>query len=191
MQNSTKNLFFILLLVCFGIAGGDPHAVKPGMVQVHGGTLFWSVVTFLLLLVVLKRVAWGPIIDALEARENEIKEALSSAEKARKEAEQVSSDYEDSIRKAQVEAQQIIADAKTTGEKIKVDLETTANEKADEIIKKAKVQIDAERVKVISEIKTMAVEISLSAAAKVIEKNLDSDDNRKLVEEALDSIGQA
>ena len=139
MQNSTKNLFFILLLVCFGIAGGDPHAVKPGMVQVHGGTLFWSVVTFLLLLVVLKRVAWGPIIDALEARENEIKEALSSAEKARKEAEQVSSNYEDSIRKAQVEAQQIIADAKTAGEKVKVDLETTANEKADEIIEKAKV----------------------------------------------------
>ena len=52
------------------------------MVEVHGGTLFWSVVTFLLLLVVLKNVAWGPIIEALEKRESEIKDALSSAEKA-------------------------------------------------------------------------------------------------------------
>ena len=161
------------------------------MLEVHGGLLAWTVLTFVLLLVVLKKIAWGPILDALEARENEIKDALNAAEKAREEAERVSSDYEDSIRKAQAEAQQIIADAKTAGEKVKLDLETIASEKADEIIEKAKAQIDAERVKVISEIKTVAVEISLSAAAKVIEKNLDSDDNRKLVNEALEGIGQA
>ena len=161
------------------------------MLEVHGGLLAWTVLTFVLLLVVLKKVAWGPILDALEARENEIKEALYAAEKAREEAKQVSSDYEDAIRKAQADAQQIISDAKTAGEKVKLDLEAIASEKADEIIEKAKAQIDAERVKVISEIKTVAVEISLSAAAKVIEKNLDSDDNRKLVNEALEGIGQA
>ena len=160
------------------------------MLEVHGGLLAWTVLTFVLLLVVLKKVAWGPILDALDARENEIKDALNAAEKAREEAEQVSSDYEDSIRKAQAEAQQIISDAKTAGEKVKLDLETVANKKADEIIEKAKAQIDTERVRVISEIKTVAIEISLSAAAKVIEKNLDSDDNRKLVNEALEGIGQ-
>ena len=161
------------------------------MLEVHGGLLAWTVLTFVLLLVVLKKVAWGPILDALEARENEIKEALYAAEKAREEAKQVSSDYEDAIRKAQAEAQQIISDAKTAGEKVKLDFEAVASEKADEIIEKAKAQIDAERIKVISEIKSVAVEISLSAAAKVIEKNLDSDDNRKLVNEALEGIGQA
>ena len=161
------------------------------MLEVHGGLLAWTVLTFVLLLVVLKKVAWGPILDALEARENEIKEALNAAEKAREEAKRVSSDYEDAIRKAQAEAQQIISDAKTAGEKVKLDLEAVASEKADEIIEKAKAQIDAERIKVISEIKAVAVEISLSAAAKVIEKNLDSDDNRKLVNEALEGIGQA
>ncbi len=161
------------------------------MLEVHGGLLAWTVITFVLLLVVLKKVAWGPILDALDARENEIKDALNVAEKAREEAERVSSDYEDAIRKAQADAQQIISDAKTAGEKVKLDLEAIASEKADEIIEKAKAQIDAERVKVISEIKTVAVEISLSAAAKVIGKNLDSDDNRKLVNEALEGIGQA
>ena len=161
------------------------------MLEVHGGLLAWTVLTFVLLLVVLKKVAWGPILDALDTRENEIKDALNAAEKAREEAERISSDYEDSIRKAQAEAQQIISDAKTAGEKVKLDLETVANKKADEIIEKAKAQIDTERVRVISEIKTVAIEISLSAAAKVIEKNLDSDDNRKLVNEALEGIGQA
>jgi F-type H+-transporting ATPase subunit b len=161
------------------------------MLEVNGGLLAWTVLTFVLLLVVLKKVAWGPILDALDARENEIKDALNAAEKAREEAERVSSDYEDSIRKAQAEAQRIISEAKTAGEKVKLDLETVANKKADEIIEKAKAQIDTERVRVISEIKTVAVEISLSAAAKVIERNLDSDDNRKLVNEALEGIGQA
>jgi len=191
MQNSVKNLFFILVLVCFGSAGGDPSLPKPGMVQVHGGTLFWSFVTFLLLLFVLKKVAWGPIIDALDARENDIKNALNAADKARKEAEKVSSEYEESIQKAQSEAQKIISDAKATAEKVKLEIETTANAKSDDIIEKAKLQIENEREKVIGEIKHIAVEISLSAATKVIEKNLDSDDNKKLINEALENIGQA
>ena len=108
------------------------------MLEVHGGLLAWTVLTFVLLLVVLKKVAWGPILDALDARENEIKDALNAAEKAREEAERLSSNYEDSIRKAQAEAQRIISEAKTAGEKVKLDLETIANVKADEIIETAK-----------------------------------------------------
>ena len=75
------------------------------MVEVHGGVLFWSVVTFLLLLVVLKKVAWGPILSALESREEEIKNALSASEKAKEEAEKVSSDYEQSMKDAKIKAQ--------------------------------------------------------------------------------------
>ena len=86
MQNRTKNLLFILLLFCFGIAAGQADA-KPGMVQVHGGTLFWSVVAFLLLFIVLKKVAWGPIISALESREKEIRDALDAAAIAKEDAE--------------------------------------------------------------------------------------------------------
>ncbi len=161
------------------------------MLEVHGGLLAWTVLTFLLLLGVLKKVAWGPIIDALEARENEIKDALNAAEKAREEAERVSSDYEESIRKAQAEAQQIISDGKAAGEKVKADIEATAQAKADEMLEKAKTQINAERETAINDIKAVAVEISLAAATKVISKNLDSDDNRKLVDEALEGVGQA
>ena len=161
------------------------------MLEVHGGLLAWTVLTFLLLLVVLKKVAWGPIIDALEARENEIKDALNAAEKAREEAERVSSDYEESIRKAQAKAQQIISDGKAAGEKVKADIEAAAQAKADEMLEKAKTQINAERETAINDIKAVAVEISLAAATKVISKNLDSDDNRKLVDEALEGVGQA
>ena len=152
------------------------------MLEVHGGLLAWSVVTFILLLIVLKIVAWGPILTALEARESEIRDALDSAKKARVEAEKVSNEYEEMVKKAQHEAQQIVADGKIAGERMKAEIETSAKAKSDEMIAKAKEQID---------IQSVVVDISLTAASKIIEKNLDSVDNRKLVDDTIEGIGKA
>lgn len=159
------------------------------MVEVHGGLLFWSVVTFLLLLVVLKKVAWGPIINALEQRENDIKDALNAAEEARKEAEKVSNDYEQSIKDAQRKSQQIIADSKESAEKIKAKIESDASKKAETMLNDAKIQINAEKENAINEIKSIAVDLSIKAASKVVEKNIDNDDNRKLVNDVIAEIG--
>ena len=93
--------------------------------------------------------------------------------------------------KARAEAQQIVADGKAAGERVKNDIETAASGKADEIIEKAKAQIDVEREKAIQEIKSSVVDLSMEAAARVIEKNLESEDNRKLVNQTLEGIGQA
>ncbi len=161
------------------------------MLDVHGGLLAWTVITFVLLLVVLKKVAWGPILTALEDRESEIKSALDSAKLAREEAEKVSQDYEEKVQKAQHEAQQIVAEGKAAGERMKADIEASAKAKADEMIVKAKEQIDAERTKAIQDIQSVVVDISLSAASKIIEKNLDTSDNRKLVDDTIEGIGKA
>ena len=158
------------------------------MVEVHGGLLFWSVVTFLLLLVVLKKVAWGPIISALEQRENDIKDALNAAEEAKKEAEKVSNDYEQSIKDAQKQSQQIIADSKEAAEKVKVKIENNASKKAESMINDAKIQINAEKENAINEIKSIAIDLSIEAASKVVEKNVDNEDNRKLVNDAIAEI---
>tara|TARA_Y100000996_G_scaffold407045_1_gene384181 strand:- start:1015 stop:1494 length:480 start_codon:yes stop_codon:yes gene_type:complete len=158
------------------------------MVEVHGGLLFWSVVTFLLLLVVLKKVAWGPIISALEQRENDIKDALNAAEQAKKEAEKVSNDYEQSIKDAQKQSQQIIADSKEAAEKVKAKIENDASKKAEIMLNDAKVQINTEKENAINEIKAIAVDLSIKAASKVVEKNIDNDDNRKLVNDAIAEI---
>tara|TARA_B100001750_G_C15193504_1_gene440044 strand:- start:167 stop:646 length:480 start_codon:yes stop_codon:yes gene_type:complete len=159
------------------------------MVEVHGGTLFWSVITFLLLLVVLKKIAWGPIILALEDRENNIKDALNAAEEAKKEAEKVSSDYEQSIKDAQIKSQKIIADSKEAAEKVKESIEAKASEKAEAMLKDAKVQINAEKESAINEIKEIAVDLSIQAASKVIQRNVDTDDNRKLINDTISKIG--
>ena len=180
-----------LILASEGSGNGDTSGWMEKWLSFDPGLFLWTIVTFFIVLAILKWKAWGPLINALDKREEDIREALASAEKARQDAEKASSEYEDMMKKARVEAQQIVADGKAAGERVKNDIESAANDKANEIIEKAKAQIDAERRKAIQEIKSSVVDLSMDAAAKVIEKNLDSDDNRKLVDQALEGIGQA
>ena len=178
-----------LILASEGSGNGDTSGWMEKWLSFDPGLFMWTIVTFFIVLAILKWKAWGPLINALDKREEDIREALASAEKARQDAEKASSEYEDMMKKARVEAQQIVADGKAAGERVKNDIESAANDKANEIIEKAKAQIDAERRKAIQEIKSSVVNLSMEAAARVIEKNLDSDDNRKLVDQALEGIG--
>ena len=155
------------------------------------GLFMWTIVTFLLVLTILKWKAWGPLMRALDKRAEDIKNALSAADRAKEDAEKASQEYEKLVQKAHAEAQQIIADSKVAGERVKNEVESAAKEKAEEMIGKAKTQIKAESQKAIQEIKSSVVDLSIKAAEKIIEKNLDSEDNRKLVDQTLDSMGEA
>ena len=161
------------------------------MLTVHGGLLFWTIITFLILLVVLKKIAWKPILDALESREKEIKDALNVAKKAREEAEKVSSDYEQSMKDAQIKSQKIILDSKLAAEKVKSEIEKTATVKAESMIENAKEQINLEKENAIKDIRNITIDLSIDIASKVIEKNIDSKENRKLIEEAMNNIGKS
>ena len=178
-----------LILASEGSGNGDTSGWMEKWLSFDPGLFLWTIVTFFIVLAILKWKAWGPLINALDKREEDIREALASAEKARQDAEKASSEYEDMMRKAQAEAQQIVSDGKAAGERVKNDIQSAANDNANDIIEKAKAQIDAERRKAIQEIKSSVVNLSMDAAAKVIERNLDSDDNRKLVDQALEGIG--
>ena len=155
------------------------------------GLFMWTIVTFLIVLMLLKWKAWGPLMSVLDKRAEDIKNALSAADRAKEDAEKASQDYEKLVQKARIEGQQIIADSKAAGEKVKNDIESVARENAEKMIGKAKTQIEAESQKALQEIKSSVVNLSIEAAEKIIEKNLDSEDNRKLVEKTLDSMGQA
>ncbi|NQU66411.1 MAG: F0F1 ATP synthase subunit B [Candidatus Marinimicrobia bacterium] len=155
------------------------------------GIFLWTLVTFFIVLFVLRLKAWKPLIEALDKRESDIRDSLSAAEKAKKEAEAVSREYDELVKKAQMEAQQIVAEGKSVGEKLKADIEKSAKVTADEILVTAREQIEAEKEKAIKEIKSVIVDLSISAASKVIEKNLDSDDNKRLIKNTLDKFGKA
>ena len=161
------------------------------MVEVHGGPLFWSVITFLLLLFILSKVAWGPIISALETREKQIREALDSAANAKADAEKATADYESIKQEAQVEAQKLLSDAKIAKENMINQAVSEAKTKAENEMKSALDSIEAEKEKAVKEIKSFVVDLSIQAASKLISKNLDDSDNRKFIDETIDEIGKA
>ncbi len=155
------------------------------------GIFLWTIVTFLIVLLILKVKAWGPLVAALENREKQVENSLKAAEKAIEEAEKVSSDYEQSIKDAQVKSQKIISDSKVAAEKVKAEIEKTAAEKAESMLENAKIQITTEKENAIKDIRDIAIDLSIDIAAKVIEKNIDSEENRRLVEEAMNNIGKS
>jgi F-type H+-transporting ATPase subunit b len=98
---------------------------------------------------------------------------------------------EQQVRQSRREAQEILADTRAAAEKVRAEMEQAAKEKAAELVARARDQIDTERERALQEVRTTVVDFSLSLASKVIERNLTTEDNRKLVEESLHRIGEA
>jgi len=161
------------------------------LVRFDPGLIFWTWTTFFVVLAILAWKAWRPMINALERREAGIRNALEAADKARRESEELTARVEEQIRQGRREAQQILAEARTAAEKVRGDLEEVAKKKADELLTRAQDQIEAERERVLREVRATVVDLSLSLAGKVLERNLTTDDNRKMVEESLRRIGKA
>lgn len=126
----------------------------------------------------------------LEERENLIKSSLNDAETAREELEKINIESEAIITKARTEAQSILSDGKAAAEKIKDDTVSKAKEEANKIREDVKLQIKAEKDKAISEIKKEVVDLSITVAEKLIDKNINEQDNASLIEESLSKIKQ-
>ena len=153
------------------------------------GLYIWSIITCLLLFFVLRKFAWKPLLNALNEREDFISNSLKDAEKAREELENINQESQDIITNARSEAQSILADGKSAAENIKQQTISDAKDQSAKIIEDAKRQIEAEKEKAMSEIKDEIVDISLNVAQKLISKNLSSEDNKKLIKDSLDQVG--
>ncbi|NOZ55232.1 MAG: F0F1 ATP synthase subunit B [Calditrichaeota bacterium] len=158
------------------------------LLNVNTGLIFWTVVTFLLLLLTLKKLAWSPILGALQEREKRIQEDLERAEKAREESERLLEEQRQMLQKARQEAQEIIERGRKAAEAARQELLAKSKEEAEQLLEKARREIELSRDKALEEIRNLAVELSLAAAQKVIRKELDPDEHRRLVEEALQEM---
>lgn len=161
------------------------------LVRFEPGLIIWTWLTFFVVLAILARKAWGPMIDALERREARIRDALEAGDKARKESVELTAKIEAELQKSRQEAREILARAREASEKVRTELEDAARAKADDFVTRASEQIDVEREQALRAIRSTVVELSLSMAGKVIERNVSTEDNRRLVEESLRRLGQA
>jgi F-type H+-transporting ATPase subunit b len=158
------------------------------LVQPDPGLYIWTIVTFLVLLTLLAKFAWRPLLQSLAAREETIRKSLADAEKARQELERLNQESEAIIRQARVEAENIVAASRAGAERLRAELRDKARSEAEGIIKNAERQIQLETARALEQIRNEAADISVAIASKLIQKNITKEDNERLIDDALKQL---
>jgi len=153
------------------------------------GTVFWTTLIFLLLLFLLQKFAWGPIMKAVRSREETIRNALDSAEKAREEMKVLQADNETILRKAREERDKIIRDARTATERMLTEAKEKSQSEADAMVKRARELIEREKNTAIAEVKREVASLAIEVASRVVSETLKSDaEQQKLIGRYLTEI---
>lgn len=153
------------------------------------GTVFWTTLIFFILLFLLWKYAWGPIMKAVKSREDMIRNSLDSAEKAREEMKVLQADNEAILRKARDERDKIIRDARLSTERMLSEAKEKSQSEADAMVKRAKELIEREKNSAIAEVKREVAGLAIEVASKVVSETLKSDaEQQKLIERYLKEI---
>src|SRR5918994_3576711 len=155
------------------------------LVQVDPGLFIWTIVTFLLLLTLLARFAWRPLLQALEERQAQIRKSLDDAQQARQELERVQHESAQIIARARVDADAIVSQSRADAERLRQELRDTARIEAAAILRNAEKQIDLQTLQAIRQIRSEAVDLSVMIAEKLIGRHLSKEDNERLIAETI------
>jgi F-type H+-transporting ATPase subunit b len=158
------------------------------LVQPDPGLFIWTIVTFLVLLALLAKFAWRPLLRALEARQSSIRKSLDDAQQAKRELERLNAESAQIIARARGEADAIISQSRSDGDRLREEIRQKARAEADNIVKNAERQIQLETTRALEQIRHEAVDLSVMIASKIIQRNLSKEDNERLIDEALRQV---
>jgi F-type H+-transporting ATPase subunit b len=164
---------------------------KRGLLDPHAGLMFWTLLIFVALWLLLRKFAFPAIFAAVEAREKALEDAIAAAKRDREEAAKLLEEHRRQIDAARADAQRLIAEGGKAGEKIRTEMIEEARRQQQEILDRARQEIGVERDRAIAELRREAVDLAIRGASKVIERNLDDDTNRKIVERFLGDLQPA
>jgi F-type H+-transporting ATPase subunit b len=156
--------------------------------SINTGMMFWTLIIFGALVAVLSRWGWPALLKTVEEREARIAKQLAEAERANAEAARLLEEHRAALAKARSEAQEILAGAKSVAQKEREQLLAKTHEDQEQLLERARREIEAEKEKAILALRREAVDLSIAAASKLVESNLDSDANRRLVLDYLTSL---
>ncbi|HYZ89893.1 MAG TPA: F0F1 ATP synthase subunit B [Myxococcales bacterium] len=162
--------------------------IAAGLTDINTALVLWTTVTFALLIVVLGKFAWGPILQMLETREKTIADAIESAKRERAEAEKAAADMHASLEKARAEAAELIRRNQQEVAAAKAQLMAEARKESEELLKQARATIEEERRTAVAELRSQVVDLAIEAAGKLLATQMDEKKQRQLVEEYLDKL---
>ena len=164
--------------------GGD----GASLIEPHIGTMFWTSVTFIILLLLLRRFAWKPLLGAVEARERTIRTDLERAEESRKETEKLVGENKALVVQARREHAEAVATGRKDAERIKEEIVEEGRKQREKLLQQASAQIEAELRQARKELRGVAADLSIQVAEKLLARNLDDSTQRKLVDEYLSEL---
>ena len=159
--------------------------LAAGIMDLRPGLTLWTAITFILLLIVLSKFAWGPIVRMLDERERTIREAIEQAKKERAEAERALAEQKSTLAAAQREAADLAQKSKQEVEVLRADLTARARKEADDLVAQARKQIQEEKSKALAELRGQVADLAIDAARRLIQSSLDEKSQRALVEEYI------
>jgi F-type H+-transporting ATPase subunit b len=160
------------------------------LVVVDPGLYFWTIFTFLLLLFLLRKFAWTPLLAALERREKTIAGAVEDARKAKEELERVKQDAAQLLVQARREAEGIVSRARSDAERFRDEMTEKAADDAAGIVQNAERRIQQETAKAVQQLRHEAVDLSVAIASKLLRRNVTREDNEQLIRDVVNSLDQ-
>jgi F-type H+-transporting ATPase subunit b len=163
-------------------------AAKPSLIDLNFGLMFWTLVTFVIVLIVLKKKAFGPIQAAIDDRRRVVEADLDAAQRAREEAQTALAEYRAALAESRKEAMQIVEQARRAAEEQRRrDIEQLEAEKQ-RLLERAKSEIEAETRASLETIKARLAELTVAATEKVVRRRLDEEEQKRLIDEALADV---
>lgn len=189
MTKSTRVLSIlgaVLLLHPSALAAAEEGG--GGLFSLNVGLGLWTIVVFGVVLFVLSRYAWSPILAAVDARERNIQSSVEEAARLRAEAQALLEEHQRQLADSRRQSQQIVAEAREAGEQVRREIEEKARAEGDAMIERARRDITREKQAAMDELRRESVELALAAASRLVQQKLDPEADRKIIEGFLGEI---
>lgn len=158
------------------------------MLDINPGLIVWTIVTFGLLLMVLRMFAWKPLLEALSKREEHVRSSLERAEFAKQEAERILEENRKQLAKVESESSRILSEGRALGEKLKNEMIDQANQQSRRLIEQAKQEIERDKDAALSQLRGEVANLAIRAAEKILDETLDEAKQRKIVDAYLKDL---
>lgn len=155
------------------------------LLNIQLGPIIWTIINFLILLILLRAVAWKPILRALESRETAITDALDRAERAKADAERILTENQKALHRAEEEAQRVLREGRELSERLQNEASSRAQTETRRMLDQANSEIERNKQQALTELRTEVASLAVGAAEKILNESLDDDRHKRIVEQYL------
>jgi F-type H+-transporting ATPase subunit b len=164
------------------------YLAAGGLLDVNPGLLIWTIITFSIVVIILRKFAWNPIINALDERAEKIHGDIEKAEQSRKESEKALAEYNQKLISAKDEAIAIVSEANADATRLKNKMLQETQEELKAIKENSLKEIELAKSKALQEVQSHIVELSIAVASQVLKKNLSANDHAAFIKDEISNI---